>query len=80
MANVLRFLTSVSCVLALAGCQAVNNWQPTAGPTKRVLENQVDTTGTGLTIIEIDNQVANLSSQTIPVPQFPQYHQSDSTS
>lgn len=80
MANVLRYLAGVSCVLALAGCQAVNNWQPTAGPTKRVLENQVDTTGTGLTIIEIDNQVANLSSQTIPVGQFSQFRQSGSAS
>ncbi len=73
MANMLRYLAGMFGVLALAGCQAIHNWQPTAGPTKKVIENQVDTTGTGLTIIEIDNHIASVSSQMTAMGQFSQF-------
>lgn len=65
-----KYLTLSIIVMALSGCQAISNWQPTSGPSKKAVEQQVDTSVTGLTIIDIDNAVASLSSQFIKTGRF----------
>lgn len=66
----------VSALTLLTGCQAINNWQPNSGPSKKIIEQQVDTAGTGLTVIDIDNQVARATAETAPVRRFSDYYQS----
>ncbi|MDO4896273.1 MAG: polysaccharide biosynthesis/export family protein [Moraxella sp.] len=81
MKHISFFLMSMSCVVlitALAGCQAINNWQPTVGPTKKVIEQQVDTAGTGLTIIEIDGNIARMTADFSPTRRFSDYYRGSS--
>lgn len=71
-------MSLVLFVVGLSGCQAISNWQPTAGPSKKIIEQQVDTAGTGLTIIEIDNQVARLTADFTPTRRFSDYYRGSS--
>lgn len=61
--------------MTLSGCQSVRNWQPTAGPTKKVLEQQVDTTVSGLTIIDVDGSSASTAAQFIYTGRFSDFPQ-----
>ena len=72
------YLMSILLLITLSGCQAISNWQPTAGPTKRVIEQQVDTAGTGLTIIEIDNQIIRQATDFSPNRRFSDYFRTSS--
>lgn len=63
----------------LTGCQAVSNWQPNSGPSKKVIETQAEESVSGLTIIDIDSHIAALSSQVFPVVRFSQLGRSGST-
>ncbi|MGP1607637.1 MAG: polysaccharide biosynthesis/export family protein [Moraxella sp.] len=65
--------------ILLSGCQTLTKWQPSSGPTKKVIENQVSTENSGLTIIDIDNRIAFLTSQSIPVRRFSDFYKSSST-
>lgn len=71
-------MSLVLFVVGLSGCQVISNWQPTAGPSKKVIEQQVDTAGTGLTIIEIDNQIARLTADFTPTRRFSDYYRGSS--
>ncbi|MGP1571638.1 MAG: polysaccharide biosynthesis/export family protein [Moraxella sp.] len=78
----LKFTLSMSILtmtISLSGCQALTKWQPSSGPTKKVIENQVSTENSGLTIIDIDNRIAFLTSQSIPVRRFSDFYKSSST-
>ncbi|TWV82426.1 polysaccharide export protein [Moraxella sp. VT-16-12] len=75
------FLYSMSSMLlitALSGCQAISNWQPASGPSKRIIEQQVDTAGTGLTIIDIDNQITHRTTDVSPNRRFSDYFRTSS--
>ena len=63
-------------IMVLGGCQSIHNWQPTAGPTKKSIERQVDTEVSGLTIIEIDNQIARMTADYAPARRFSDYFKS----
>lgn len=78
----LKFTLSMSILamtILLSGCQTLTKWQPSSGPTKKVIENQIDTENSGLTIIDIDNRIAFLTSQSIPVRRFSDFYKSSST-
>lgn len=78
----LKFTLSMSILamtILLSGCQTLTKWQPSSGPTKKVIENQVSTENSGLTIIDIDNRIAFLTSQSIPVRRFSDFYKSSST-
>lgn len=78
----LKFTLSMSILamlISLSGCQALTKWQPSSGPTKKTIENQIDTENSGLTIIDIDNRIAFLTSQSIPVRRFSDFYKSSST-
>lgn len=78
----LKFTLSMSIlamIISLSGCQALTKWQPSSGPTKKTIENQIDTENSGLTIIDIDNRIAFLTSQSIPVRRFSDFYKSSST-
>ena len=77
-----KFTLSMSILamtILLSGCQTLTKWQPSSGPTKKVIENQVSTENSGLTIIDIDNRIAFLTSQSIPVRRFSDFYKSSST-
>lgn len=63
----------------LSGCQSVSNWQPAAGPTKKSIEQQVDTEVSGLTIIDVDNHVARMTADSSATRRFSDYYQSISS-
>lgn len=69
----------MAMTILLSGCQTLTKWQPSSGPTKKVIENQIDTENSGLTIIDIDNRIAFLTSQSIPVRRFSDFYKSSST-
>lgn len=72
--------TSVMAIMMLlSGCQALTKWQPSSGPTKKVIENQVETDNSGLTIIDIDNHIAFLTSQSTPIRRFSDFYRGSST-
>ncbi len=78
----LKFTLSMSILamtILLSGCQTLTKWQPSSGPTKKTIENQVSTENSGLTIIDIDNRIAFLTSQSIPVRRFSDFYKSSST-
>lgn len=78
----LRFTLSMpilAMLISLSGCQTLTKWQPSSGPTKKTIENQIDTENSGLTIIDIDNRIAFLTSQSIPVRRFSDFYKSSST-
>lgn len=78
----LKFTLSMpilAMLISLSGCQTLTKWQPSSGPTKKVIENQVSTENSGLTIIDIDNRIAFLTSQSIPVRRFSDFYKSSST-
>lgn len=78
----LKFTLSMpilAMTILLSGCQTLTKWQPSSGPTKKVIENQIDTENSGLTIIDIDNRIAFLTSQSIPVRRFSDFYKSSST-
>lgn len=78
----LKFTLSMSIlamIISLSGCQTLTKWQPSSGPTKKTIENQIDTENSGLTIIDIDNRIAFLTSQSIPVRRFSDFYRSSST-
>ena len=78
----LEFTLSIpilAILISLSGCQTLTKWQPSSGPTKKVIENQVSTENSGLTIIDIDNRIAFLTSQSIPVRRFSDFYKSSST-
>lgn len=62
----------------LSACQVLNNWQPNAGPTKKTIEEQVNASNSGLTIIDIDTHIVNLTSHLTPIKRFSDYYQSSS--
>ncbi len=77
-----KFTLSMSILamtILLSGCQTLTKWQPSSGPTKKTIENQIDTENSGLTIIDIDNRIAFLTSQSIPVRRFSDFYKSSST-
>lgn len=77
-----KFTLSMSILamtILLSGCQTLTKWQPSSGPTKKVIENQVSTENSGLTIIDIDNRIAFLTSQSIPIRRFSDFYKSSST-
>ncbi len=77
-----KFTLSMSILamtILLSGCQTLTKWQPSSGPTKKVIENQVSTENSGLTIIDIDSRIAFLTSQSIPVRRFSDFYKSSST-
>lgn len=77
-----KFTLSMSILamtILLSGCQTLTKWQPSSGPTKKVIENQVSTENSGLTIIDIDSHIAFLTSQSIPVRRFSDFYKSSST-
>lgn len=47
----------VGIVLMLSGCQALDGWQPKAGPSKKGIERKINTVASGLTIIELNGYV-----------------------
>lgn len=65
-------------ITALSGCQAISNWQPASGPSKRIIEQQVDTADTGLTIIDIDNQITHWTADVSPNRRFSDYFRTSS--
>lgn len=78
----LKFTLSMpilAMLISLSGCQTLTKWQPSSGPTKKTIENQIDTENSGLTIIDIDNRIAFLTSQSIPVRRFSDFYKSSST-
>lgn len=78
----LKFTLSMSIlamIISLSGCQTLTKWQPSSGPTKKTIENQIDTENSGLTIIDIDNRIAFLTSQSIPIRRFSDFYKSSST-
>lgn len=78
----LKFTLSIpilAMLISLSGCQTLTKWQPSSGPTKKTIENQIDTENSGLTIIDIDNRIAFLTSQSIPVRRFSDFYKSSST-
>lgn len=74
----LYLMSSMLLITALSGCQAISNWQPASGPSKRIIEQQVDTAGTGLTIIDIDNQITHLTADVSPSRRFSDYFRTSS--
>jgi len=72
-------MSILAMTILLSGCQTLTKWQPSSGPTKKVIENQIDTENSGLTIIDIDNRIAFLTSQSIPVRRFSDFYKSSST-
>lgn len=75
---------SATLPLLLVGCQSINAWQGGSGPSKKLIESQstqnVDNlnrqNANGLTIIEINSQIANLSSRLMPVRRFSDHYKS----
>ena len=74
----LYLMSSMLLITALSGCQAISNWQPTSGPSKRIIEQQVDTAGTGLTIIDIDNQITHRTVDVSSNRRFSDYFRTSS--
>ena len=72
-------MSILAMIISLSGCQTLTKWQPSSGPTKKTIENQIDTENSGLTIIDIDNRIAFLTSQSIPVRRFSDFYKSSST-
>jgi polysaccharide export protein len=72
-------MSILAMTILLSGCQTLTKWQPSSGPTKKTIENQVSTENSGLTIIDIDNRIAFLTSQSIPVRRFSDFYKSSST-
>lgn len=69
----------MAIMMLLSGCQALTKWQPASGPTKKVIENQVEAENSGLTIIDIDNHIAFLTSQSTPIRRFSDFYRGSST-
>ena len=72
-------MSILAMIISLSGCQTLTKWQPSSGPTKKTIENQIDTENSGLTIIDIDNRIAFLTSQSIPIRRFSDFYKSSST-
>lgn len=74
MSMTVKYVVCVSLLVLLGGCQMINNWQPTSGPTKKVIEGQANEVGSGLTIIDIDGIIANTTTQLTPTKRFSDYY------
>lgn len=63
----------------MTGCQAVRDWHPNAGPSKKIIESTISNeqaVDTGMTVIDIDARVAARASSLAPVQRFSDYYRS----
>lgn len=60
--------------IAMSGCQSIEKWQPKAGPSKKNIETQIDTSQTGITVIDVDSRVAAVSAQLDPQRRFSDHY------
>ena len=54
----------------LTGCQAISNWQPNAGPSKKTVETTLIAPDSGVTVIDIDPRVITQLNTLTPALRF----------
>lgn len=66
--------TTLSLIVALlgylTGCQAISNWQPNAGPSKKTVETALVAPDSGVTVIDIDPRVITQLNTLTPALRF----------